>query len=242
MRTRIILLSILISTIAINSCKKDPENNTEPSFFRALINGRPWTASAISVKTTPVPNQFPAELTAQLGDERISIKIPTTTTGTTTFRTHPATIVNLRAELFESGFMIKWSSGTETNVYRYILEQSTDGTNWMPRGGVAATGAGSNYQYNASTGFKIDSTLMYRLRIEDNDATYTFSPVIMVATGYSAYYQAASADARRGYEGTLNISEISSVDRLVRGTFNFKVKSANGEIFEITTGQFFVNY
>lgn len=77
---------------------------------------------------------------------------------------------------------LKWTTATEQNTQKYIVEYSTDGRNYVPAGEVAA---GSNIN-GGSYSFKhyINNTglIRYRLNMMDIDQSARYSPIILISS------------------------------------------------------------
>jgi hypothetical protein len=74
---------------------------------------------------------------------------------------------------------VKWSVAEATNVAQYVVERSTDGSNWLPVHQLAAQAAGANQSYSFSDNLPNHShtILYYRIRSVGRDAKENFSPV-----------------------------------------------------------------
>lgn len=76
--------------------------------------------------------------------------------------------------------LISWSSATEVNLERYVLESATNGKAFYPIHEQLARGttnSGANYQFSQPVGGQND-IVYYRLRMIDFDGSQTFSDII----------------------------------------------------------------
>lgn len=82
---------------------------------------------------------------------------------------------------------IEWTTGVETNVRRFVIERSSDGTAYFSIGQVQARGSYSEYQFTDSSPLDADMerTFYYRLKIVDNDGTSRYSPISEVLLSFS---------------------------------------------------------
>jgi glucose/arabinose dehydrogenase len=76
---------------------------------------------------------------------------------------------------------LKWNTASVQNTNRFVIEYSRTGTNYFTAGEVPAINQTSDRQYNYRHYNAEQGKLFYRLRIEDNDGSVTYSPVITIA-------------------------------------------------------------
>lgn len=88
----------------------------------------------------------------------------------------PVQIVHLQAITKEEGVRLSWDVEHEINVIHYIVEHSVDGSAFEYLGTVRADGGRSGYQYLHET--PSQGMNYYRLRIVEEDETYTFSNIV----------------------------------------------------------------
>ncbi len=80
-----------------------------------------------------------------------------------------------------TGTVLYWQTLSETNTKGFQIERSTDGSNFTSIGEVKANGNSSqplNYQFTDAS--VQNTTVFYRLRMEDMDGTATLSRVVTV--------------------------------------------------------------
>lgn len=79
----------------------------------------------------------------------------------------------------QSGFNeLKWDIAASQNINRFIIEYSSNGSNWLFAGEVAAINQQDARQYNFRHYTNETGRLFYRLQIEDHNGAITYSPVI----------------------------------------------------------------
>jgi hypothetical protein len=79
--------------------------------------------------------------------------------------------------------LLSWTTGSESNSWRFEIERSADGSSWVKIGQVAAAGNSStalSYRFTDTTPLQGGNSLYYRLRLEDKDGGYTYSGVVLV--------------------------------------------------------------
>lgn len=90
----------------------------------------------------------------------------------------PVTLIDFTAEKRGNVSRLAWSTAREVNTSRFAIERSVDGSRYSEIGAVNAAGNSSgnlNYVFNDAApqrGFNY-----YRLRIENRDGSYNYSPV-----------------------------------------------------------------
>jgi hypothetical protein len=91
----------------------------------------------------------------------------------------PVTISDFRAYNKDCHIDINWSVDQETNVSKYDLELSKDGTNFAKIGSLKATNK-NKYDTSIAIFDQIKSpTLFVRLKVVDNDGTFKFTPIVL---------------------------------------------------------------
>lgn len=75
---------------------------------------------------------------------------------------------------------LKWNIAASQNISRFIIEYSNNGNNWVSAGEVPSLNLPDNQQYNFRHYTAEQGKLFYRLQIEENNGTFTYSPVISI--------------------------------------------------------------
>jgi hypothetical protein len=73
---------------------------------------------------------------------------------------------------------ITWATAAEVNAKSFVIERSYDGQNWSSIGVVKANGntaQASSYSYKDF--LKVGGKVQYRLKMVDQDETFSYSPV-----------------------------------------------------------------
>ncbi len=93
------------------------------------------------------------------------------------FRTLPVNFTGIQAIKKGRVNLVNWQVENEVSVQDYVVENSTDGRNFLPVGRLAANNLGSNHQYHFSdkTGIGAD---YYRIRANSNDSKTFYSKTI----------------------------------------------------------------
>lgn len=73
-----------------------------------------------------------------------------------------------------------WKTETESGISNFVIERSTNGTNFENINSVEATGKESGDAYNYTDDWSYDGTLYYRLKIMYDDNTSEFGPVARI--------------------------------------------------------------
>lgn len=98
----------------------------------------------------------------------------------------PLTLVRFSAEATAAGNVLKWETAQEINTDNFIIEWSRDGQQFEMIATQTATGNSnsiSRYQYTHTQ--RADGNNYYRLRMNDRDGRFTYSPVVRINTAAS---------------------------------------------------------
>jgi hypothetical protein len=148
----------------------------------------------------------------------------------------PLTLTQFSGRETDDGFNeLSWTTATEQNVEKFVIEYSSNGTEFSSAGAVYASnnisGAGYTFRHYTNTGGRI----FYRLYIVDADGTTNYSPVISInnaaGTGIKIYPTIITT-------GKLHINSGKRIDKLLLFTVAGKpilTKEMNG-----TIGYFFI--
>ena len=235
--------AILILCLGFSSCKKDAGDS---SYLKAMVNGASWETSNISVIHTTGPTGIvPAEITGFVNNTAIALRINNTNPGSYPFKneqTLPLVLISFDVENFESGHRITWSTATETDISSFQVELSADGLNWATVATVNPTGSGSNYQATHDINSTLGTNSYYRLKIIETNGGFQYSSIRAISGNYIAYYRHSAGPPKRGYNGNLEITSFNVAKQVISGRFYFKAKTAAGQVFDITAGEFQVKY
>ncbi|WP_157976926.1 T9SS type A sorting domain-containing protein [Taibaiella helva] len=95
----------------------------------------------------------------------------------------PLQLIRFDAALINRAVLLTWETVKEVNVNGFTIEYSKDGLSWTSLGSVKATGNNSEQKnsYRFTDDHATAALNLYRLRMEDVDDQYTYSPVRSVA-------------------------------------------------------------
>lgn len=88
----------------------------------------------------------------------------------------PLTLLSFNADRYNKNVEITWKVANEINTKDFAIERSINGTNWTTIGSVYATGAGNN-DYTYTDKNPLNGINYYRLKMNDKDGKFTYSPV-----------------------------------------------------------------
>ncbi len=94
----------------------------------------------------------------------------------------PVDLISFTAENKTTSVLLTWEAEKEINLQSYVVERSTDGTNFIATGTVTAAGSTIpvTYRYNDNLSAINASVLYYRLRIVDKDGKFKYSVILTV--------------------------------------------------------------
>lgn len=114
----------------------------------------------------------------------------------------PVELVSLKGEHRERYNRLYWSTDSELNSNHFTIESSSDGTNWVVLGNVAAVGYSDNtIQYSFDDYAYHNPLTYYRLKMVDRDGAFKSSEQIIVLSNvefsglFSNIYQNPASDA-----------------------------------------------
>ncbi len=92
----------------------------------------------------------------------------------------PLHLINFTGSHGNSGNLLQWKTANEVNTKEFIIEKSIDGQNFTKIATVPAKSNGAgNYSYNENE--KLLSRVYYRLKMIDNDDSFTYSHIISLS-------------------------------------------------------------
>lgn len=97
--------------------------------------------------------------------------------------TLPLKLLSFLAQLAEKGVTLQWNTAEEEGVAYFEIEKSTDGNHYQAIGKQPAAGGGHAYRFTDNS--TLTSQTYYRLKMVDNNGSFTYSPVSRVRTGQS---------------------------------------------------------
>jgi len=107
----------------------------------------------------------------------------------------PVELISFTSVLDNSGVLLKWSTGSETNNMGFeILRSINDDNNWLTIGFVEGEGTTTeltNYEfYNNLSEFKSTVNLRYRLKQIDFNGAFSYSEIVEISFTPEAFYLA----------------------------------------------------
>jgi len=167
-----------LNVFLTNSVSISPEQLVLPMYLR--INA-----------TQPTNTPQGATVTCNV-DRRVPITVANTTTAndnvSANFRvvalTLPISAISLTGTLSSNNVYLKWKTVTETNVQKFKIERSPDGTHFNDIDEKAAVGNTTGVtEYNSTDDISLlgqVTVLYYRIRVIDIDGKYNYSNIIAI--------------------------------------------------------------
>lgn len=94
----------------------------------------------------------------------------------------PTELISFRGLAYNQYNMLYWQTATELNTHHFTIEKSNAGISWQAVGSVAATGNSNavlNYEFTDAD--ILDPVSYYRLKIIDNNGSFTYSGVVHIS-------------------------------------------------------------
>jgi hypothetical protein len=241
---------VLSFTSAKYSWVYDPDNNILTGINTVNINTGLSGSENVDfkvegVKVTPVPS-------SSISDLKMDLSIVNNTTSDNPLdNTHflrinvieaaggplPVTLGELTGKAENCVTTLKWNSTNEVNLKGYEVETSNDGVSFSYAGKVNASGNvnGGDYQFKWN---QKESKGYYRLKIVDNNGSYSYSRILTVASDcivkklVQVYPNPVHASQLlkvnlTGYDKYVKADLLSSTGQLVR---TFLLKNGNNDL------------
>jgi endonuclease I len=153
----------------------------------------------------------------------------------------PVDIVLFSGKLDGKNVSLNWEVATETNLDRYEVERSFNGSEYALTGTVKAEGR-SSYYYNDNIELSRGKRVYYRLKKVDKDGRFAYSAVftlhVPLNIKFSVYPNPASTMIKLQLNNNSNEEAlITIVDMTGRTVFHRHMKAVNG-IVHIPTSSF----
>lgn len=189
-------LQMLVSS---HTCKATVKDNIV--FFEFLhillpdsnvneLKSHGFVSFRIQPQTTIIPNTIIPNKAAIYFDYNAPVITNTAGTLIKDFTVVPLKLVSLSAvPQTDNTSSLYWNTANEINTNNFVIEQGSDGSRFSAVTSVAAKGKASNAYHAVVTDAK-QSLVFYRLKIVDNDGSFSYSPIIKIdrrknAAGFS---------------------------------------------------------
>lgn len=93
----------------------------------------------------------------------------------------PLKLLSFTGKATTTGNTLQWSTSEEVNVASFSVERSANGADFAAIGTVSARNAAGQQQYQFVDNSLTKATSYYRLKMVDKDASFTYSPVVVVS-------------------------------------------------------------
>jgi glucose/arabinose dehydrogenase len=90
----------------------------------------------------------------------------------------PVTLTGITAQNNNGSVLVKWQTSFEQNTSRFEVQYNADGSNWQTAGSINASGQPNGSSYSFIHNFTVSSNVLYRLKIIDNNGSFTYSPTV----------------------------------------------------------------
>jgi glucose/arabinose dehydrogenase len=175
----------LYITAAEYSALQGAGGSVNPSDVVIVKNNDPC-GSNMNVVPTLVPMDFTTEAFGANGYvlQGTVSSFSTFYFGPSTMTTLPLNLITFKGSLRNNITLLDWETANEINTSNFLVERSTDGRNFQQIGTVTATGntsVNNKYSYaDYDVTRQSSSVVYYRLKIVDNDGSYTYSDIVTI--------------------------------------------------------------
>jgi uncharacterized repeat protein (TIGR01451 family) len=151
-----------------------PDSNVNEPMSHGFVSFR------IKPQTTVAPNTTITNKAAIYFDYNAPIITNTAGTLIKDFTVVPLRLVSFSAvPQSDNTVSLYWNTANEINTKHFVIERSNDGLRFNSITTVAAKGNANN-NYNANVTDANTGVVFYRLKMEDRDGSFTYSPVIKI--------------------------------------------------------------
>ena len=137
----------------------------------------------------------------------------------------PVSLLSFEAEAKNNTAVLNWSTTKETNVEKFVVEASTNGSLFSAVSTVAAAGSYNLvHRYQSTDNSHHEPVVYYRIKMIDNDGKFTYSPVKKLSFG-SAATVSCFPNPAKDYV-------VLSLTHATAGDFKYVVMSMTGSILQ----------
>jgi hypothetical protein len=166
------------TSVTFNSSASNGGGNPVFNFFVNNVSQQSGS-STVFVRTVSPGDQVRCQMTSSEAcvDQQV-VQSNTITMGSNTV---PVTLLSFSGRRAGSSNALLWTTASEANTDRFVVERSTDGVTYTAIGEVKAAGNSQShrtYAYNDNR--PATGKNFYRLKMADLDATYKYSNVVLL--------------------------------------------------------------
>jgi hypothetical protein len=136
----------------------------------------------------------------------------------------PVTIVGANAFLKEKGVQVEWSTATESNVDKYIIERSFNGREFAAISSVTAKNDITGANYSFFDGSPLAGVNYYRIKAVDKDGSYKLTNVFKINIANDKIDVLVAPNPVKG--GQLNLQVLN----LTKGSYSLKLYNSAGQL------------
>jgi hypothetical protein len=137
----------------------------------------------------------------------------------------PVRLSSFTAQAQTASVLLQWTAATERNTSHYEIERSADGVAFHSLGSVKA--GAMSYQYRFLDPSPVTGTNLYRLRMVDNDGSFSYSGIKAVKRN--------STSAQKLYPNPANGFIVVTLAAQTAGTETLQVFNAAGNLLQTET-------
>jgi hypothetical protein len=136
----------------------------------------------------------------------------------------PVKFTSVTASKKNEDIEVKWSIADESDIVKYEVERSTDGTNFVKVGEVASTGNNIIQSYDWLDTNPMSGNNYYRIRTIETPGTYILSKMVMVKMD-------SDKQVYKVYPNPVQNGEVNlSITAATRGAYDVMIYDASGKL------------
>lgn len=148
----------------------------------------------------------------------------------------PVTLVSFAVARENASAVLSWSTTTESNSSEFEVQQSENGKVWNRVGAVSATGESKELvRYHFVHNQPAEGNNFYRLKMIDNDATFSLSRIVMIHFGETSAVQLYPNPTTDYMKLTVGAGKIANVQLYnIQGVMVLETKPDSSDIVDLS--------
>ncbi|MFT3979908.1 MAG: hypothetical protein QM687_05515 [Ferruginibacter sp.] len=128
-----------------------------------------------------------------------------------------------RGSLVNRKGLLNWETDNEQGVSHYVVERSTDGTNFIPITNIPAKNISPAY-YNFTDPLEVNGNHYYRVKMVQQDSLYKYSNIVLLGTSASFSVSGIANPFRNEIRANVTVPEAGTVNILLHNDKGQQVK------------------
>jgi hypothetical protein len=162
-------------TLSLDGITPVPGATANDGLVVAHFDGANW----VSVNQTPI---IPGDAISGSAVSTVLNTFSPFTFGIKPLSALPTKLVSFKGSIENKHATLQWTTSGETNVNKYVLEQSYNGRSFVEIGNIAARNTTGFQTYTFYQNEMLVSNSYFRLKMIDNDGRFSYSGIVLIKT------------------------------------------------------------